>query len=56
MEKSEDILLDGEKVCLPRAVTEEDMDDLLLLDDDIPTRDLSGVFENTQEIDWSKDE
>lgn len=56
MEMNEEVLLNGEKVVLPTPATEEEMNDLLLLDEDIPTKDLSEVLENTKEIDWGKNE
>lgn len=56
MDTKEEIMLDGKVIELPKKITEEEKEDSLLLDNDMPTEDLSGVLENTKEIDWSKDE
>lgn len=56
MDIKEEIMLDGKIIELPQKITEEEKDDTLLLDSDMPTEDLSGVLENTKEIDWNKDE
>lgn len=56
MEEKNIVMLDGKEVELPKNATAEEMDDLLLLDEDIPTKDLEGLLENTKEIDWSQNE
>lgn len=56
MEEKNIIMLEGKEVELPKKATAEEMDDLLLLDEEIPTRDLEGLLENTKEIDWSQNE
>lgn len=55
MENMEEVMLNGEKVILPKAATEEEMNDLVL-EDEIPTKDLTEVLEKTKEIDWSQNE
>lgn len=52
MESKEEVTLNGEKIILPTAATEEEMNDLLL-EDNTPTSDLSEILEKTKEIDWS---
>lgn len=56
MEEKNVIILDGKEIELPKPATAEEMDDLLLLDEDMPTKDLEGLLENTKEIDWSQNE
>ncbi len=57
MEMKEEVFLDGEKIDLPQFFDGEEIDDdLRLLDEDLPTKDLSEFIENTKELDWSKDE
>ncbi len=55
MESNEEVVLNGEKIKLPTAATEEEMNDLLL-EDNTPTSDLSEVLEKTKEIDWRNNE
>ena len=57
MKMKEDVFLDGEKIDLLQFFDGEEIDDdLRLLDEDLPTKDLSEFIENTKELDWSKDE
>ena len=57
MKMKEDVFLDREKIDLPQFFDGEEIDDdLRLLDEDLPTKDLSEFIENTKELDWSKDE
>ena len=57
MKMKEDVFLDVLKIDLPQFFDGEEIDDdLRLLDEDLPTKDLSEFIENTKELDWSKDE
>ncbi len=57
MKTENEVFLDGEKIELPEEISEDVIDDdLRLLDEEMPTEDLSEFLENTKELDWSKNE
>lgn len=52
MENNEEIIVDGERIKLPKKITPEDMKDELLIGEE----EFSDELEDISEIDWSKNE